>query len=943
MGIGPACPLPIPEGHASADAYVDSLLHFATTSRLFQTLCGGVHILDFFTREPYLYEQILPEEWRQWSQDRDIHDILDLLMREDLGQFDGCDGRGAAEGSRLWRGGPPPPQSLLQYIHDVRRHLLARDFTPPPPPDGAKKRSSMPRHIAVGMKPKKIHEVENFALYVDRLATKIGQQRGGKGKEITHLVDFGSGQNYLGRALASAPYNRNIIAVESKQGNIEGARIYDVSAKLATRKKVMRNKKEYRMGEDGKTREGKIRGGDVNGECKTCAAAVQSIDSSSDLLHSPGKPASPNTGCESCAAVKCTDSSSDLSYPTSRTPPPVTRCESCAAAAKFTEGSSDVSYSPGEPAPPNTGCESCAAPASSALEEHLSTGIPDSTVDSQSTPIASITPSHLISTDMSSTNLKDTVSFSSEDGGKSKGTIHYISHSIQNGDLTPVLAQLPKPRQQNQVDTEDGQAQAPNSSTSNEPAEPNDELNLLTISLHSCGNLLHHGLRSLTLNPSVKAVALIGCCYNLTTSRLSPPTYKHPSLDPSKQNATTSANGRPPYDSAHPLRTPHPRLERTSHECDPHGFPMSERFATYPLPLTSTEDNESPRDQEDADGESGAKTDGERGIHLNITARMMAVQAPPNWTRVESEAFFTRHFYRAVLQRMFLDRGVISSEPLSTADDNSRNEKSNEKSSIDTTSSLAGINNTATFDNAADNTSTSIPFPVENTTTANNGTTPKTNPATAQSTNAFINDHNDHNNNHDNDNGPTSTQTQTQTPPPNQPHTPLPPPTPPLIIGSLRKACYKDFVSYVRGAVTKLTSSSSSPISTTQTPPNTTPSTLPSPLPTATTTTTTTLLQQTMASTTLSTETIQAYENAFAARKQHLSLVWSLMAFSAGVVEALMVVDRWVWVREQMDMEGEGGGTAEGGTTGGGECWVEPVFSYGTSPRNLVIVAVKKK
>ena len=37
----------------------------------------------------------------------------------------------------------------------------------------------------------------------------------------------------------------------------------------------------------------------------------------------------------------------------------------------------------------------------------------------------------------------------------------------------------------------------------------------------------------------------------------------------------------------------------------------------------------------------------------------MAVQAPANWGEKDSETFFTRHFYRALLQRIFLDRGVI--------------------------------------------------------------------------------------------------------------------------------------------------------------------------------------------------------------------------------------------------------------------------------------------
>lgn len=134
---------------------------------------------------------------------------------------------------------------------------------------------------------------------------------------------------------------------------------------------------------------------------------------------------------------------------------------------------------------------------------------------------------------------------------------------------------------------------------------------VMVVSLHSCGNLIHHGLRSLLLNRFVVAVAMIGCCYNLVTERLGPPTYKLPSL-----------------------RFSHPRVMREGAAYDPHGFPMSQQLISH-------------------QHKRG------RGIRFNITARMMAVQAPQNWTPDDSNAFFTRHFFRALLQRLFLDYGVV--------------------------------------------------------------------------------------------------------------------------------------------------------------------------------------------------------------------------------------------------------------------------------------------
>lgn len=193
-------PLPLSHDFDNAEAYVESLLSFITSSDLFQKLCGGVHILDFLTREPDLYSTVIPEEWRTWFQLHDISAILDLLMKEDgdlleslRSSIDTLSAEKQGTNS-TWRNAPCPPASLLEYIQAIRRHALNRDFSPH---DACAAPSSavLPRHVAVGMKPKKIHEVQNFVKYINGLTADIDTTDGHK---ITHLVDFGSGQNYLG-------------------------------------------------------------------------------------------------------------------------------------------------------------------------------------------------------------------------------------------------------------------------------------------------------------------------------------------------------------------------------------------------------------------------------------------------------------------------------------------------------------------------------------------------------------------------------------------------------------------------------------------------------------------------------------------------------------------------------------------------------------------------
>ncbi|KAI4140650.1 MAG: hypothetical protein L6R39_005704 [Caloplaca ligustica] len=582
----PSKPLPFPSPFVDADAYVTSLLSFVTSSKMFQSLCGGVHILEFLTQDPDLYTTLLPEDWRQFFDTLDVPHLLDLLMRIDLDLYPTSEGATSLErGSTRWHSGSVPPPTLMEYIKLIRQHSLDRSVNASKEMYTSASDNGLGRPVAVGMKPKKIHEVARLARYVDHLSSELGSDRSCR---ISHLVDFGSGQNYLGRALVSAPYERKVIAIESKPLNIDGARSMDVTAKLAKKEVIMRNKKQFR--------------------------ASASLKPTSDQSKLPA----PSTAESVCTATS-----------------------------------------------------------------------------------------------------------SQDDGPGRDRNIQYLETLIQDGDLSSILPLLTQ-------------------------ATPSP--NLMVISLHSCGNLLHHGLRSLTLNPCVRAIAMVGCCYNLLTERHPPPARYRESN----------------------VRSSHPRLQQTSSAYDPHGFPMSDYFMTYPH-------SHGP------------------GIRFNITARMMAVQAPQNWTEKECQSFFTRHFYRALFQRMLVDRGIVERRMHS---DRIMGERVQEYK-----------------DNSQ-----------------------------------------------------------------------------PIILGSLRKQCYTSFTAYVRAAIAKLRND---PVHAEQ-------------------------ITRRMQG--LTDEEIMQYEKEYRHKKKELSIVWSLMAFSAGVVESAIVVDRWQWLREQKEVK---------------ECWVESIFDYSISPRNLIMVGIK--
>ncbi|KAJ6034466.1 uncharacterized protein N7446_009217 [Penicillium canescens] len=628
--MAPRSPLPLSAEWRDPDEYVQALLSFATESVMFINLCGGVHILDFLTREPDLYATLLPEDWRAFFGQHDIHSILQLLLREDISPL--CES--AETNNRTWNGGAFPPASLLEYIRNVRRLSLLRDFTPDP-----KNNERLPRHVAVGMNKKKTHEVEQFSRYVASLSDTVNERRG---EPLSHIVDFGSGQNYLGRTLASAPYHKHIIAIERKHQYISGANRMDVHARLAKqeKKKTMYIKKQRK-------------------KCIDCTDPPE-LGEKVDL---------PKT---------------EMENPTEDVP------------EKPTEDDDN---------------ENTVVLSEMSLE-------PDDVVVPFEKPRPHIPkPPPEIDT---------------------RGHVSYIEHEIQDGYLEPIIDHVVDPKTPAENGTE--------AEVTQPEKEPSDA-RVMVVSLHSCGNLVHHGVRSLVLNPSVVAIAMIGCCYNLLTERLGPATYKLPNLRPL-----------------------HPRLKQTGGSYDPHGFPMSKLYEDY-------------------------ESDTIKGMKLNITARSMGVQAPYNWGYADSEGFFTRHFYRALLQRVLVDRGVVPKPDIPQDLYN------------DDESQIA------------------------------------------------------------------------------------------LIVGSLRKAAFESFTAYVRAATVKL---SRDP-------------------------TRGELVKERISI--MSDEELERYEVEYLHTRKNLSVVWSLMAFSAQVVEAVIVVDRWQFLREHDSVK---------------ECWVEPVFEYGESPRNLAVIGIKK-
>ncbi|KAJ5112843.1 hypothetical protein N7532_000888 [Penicillium argentinense] len=506
------------------------------------------------------------------------------------------------------------------------------------------------------MNTKKLHEVEFFSQHVASLAKTVRERRG---QPVSHIVDFGSGQNYLGRTLASSPHHKHIIAIERKHQFISGAQGMDIHANLAERKKktvYVHNRNSSTNGDD----------------CKPEAPS----SSESQLATEPHRP------------------------PTEISP----------AAEVSQKDQEDVTMF-------------------KMLGE------------------ISLEPDELLGSMTRKNSHRPKPEPEIDTGGK----ISYIEHEITDGLLEPIINHVVQPAP-GEGGGSNRRSPEETSVTVHADGRQSSNAQVMVVSLHSCGNLVHHGVRSLILNPSVVAVAMIGCCYNLMTERLGPATYKLPVL-----------------------RSLHPRLKETGNSYDPHGFPMSQRFETH-------------------------DTHGVRGLRLNITARMMAVQAPYNWGKEESEGFFTRHFFRALLQRIFVEQGVVPPPGIPK-------------------------------DLYSDDPDQSI--------------------------------------------GATTA----------------------LIIGSLRKSAFASFTTYARAAAAKLSRDPQHGAK----------------------------VEECIGR--MTDEELDDYATSHLQARKNLSIVWSLMAFSAQVVEAIIVVDRWQFLREHKSVK---------------ECWVEPVFDYALSPRNLAVMGIKK-
>ncbi|GAA5815948.1 hypothetical protein MFLAVUS_009467 [Mucor flavus] len=191
--------LPCKHVDDTPEQYLEKLMNF------YKEYHWLIHVLAFnvITLEEW---QKFPEEWRvalmkhmEEAGDNWAMSILDLTSPD--------------SDYSIW------PESLRNYLETARDLALPRDVD-----KGTKQ--SISKNILCGMSDKKIHEVELMSYLIKTVCDERG---------INSVIDLGSGQGYLSRALAF-DYGLEVLAVDMCQIQTTGALKYD--------KKAMKNLKE---------------------------------------------------------------------------------------------------------------------------------------------------------------------------------------------------------------------------------------------------------------------------------------------------------------------------------------------------------------------------------------------------------------------------------------------------------------------------------------------------------------------------------------------------------------------------------------------------------------------------------------------------------------------------------------------------------------------------
>ncbi|VUC23956.1 unnamed protein product [Clonostachys rosea] len=199
--------LVLPSHYTDPKKYTDDLCEFIATPLIHQ-LTGGIHVNDSLI---YGAWESLPQDWtRYWSSWTDHRlvqqDLLDSI--EDRAKLITTEYNENHE--ELLQSRPETLVAWLQKLYSLALPRIEREGLLAELPDALTRR----------MKTKKVAEISKATAYVHDVCQR---------KEITRVVDMGSGQGYLSVSLAYLFPHLKILAIDGSESQIAGSQEFATS------------------------------------------------------------------------------------------------------------------------------------------------------------------------------------------------------------------------------------------------------------------------------------------------------------------------------------------------------------------------------------------------------------------------------------------------------------------------------------------------------------------------------------------------------------------------------------------------------------------------------------------------------------------------------------------------------------------------------------------
>ncbi|KAG9051709.1 hypothetical protein FS837_000099 [Tulasnella sp. UAMH 9824] len=178
-----------------AKRYLSDLIEFISSPLAHSVIVS--HLNNIAGGDSSAVPGIWDDLWNNsWIDNLELQEIVRRLLNNDLSEDS-----------------PPSLKSLAQAVQDLSLPRKASEKIP---------QFRLIEKQRFGLTPKKQHEVERMCAFVKAMANYPGDSE--DRRQVQHLVDVGAGQGYLTRNLADVPLSFELLALDSNEDQVEGAK-----------------------------------------------------------------------------------------------------------------------------------------------------------------------------------------------------------------------------------------------------------------------------------------------------------------------------------------------------------------------------------------------------------------------------------------------------------------------------------------------------------------------------------------------------------------------------------------------------------------------------------------------------------------------------------------------------------------------------------------------